>query len=135
MIAEFVGHKNYINVALLSPDGTLCASGGKEGTIYIWSIENLAFSHSLKNSDEVFALAFAPTRYWIAAATAGGVKIFDLTTETPREILLLEGVEGKQPTPISLVWSADGQILFVGYTDHTIRAWQVMTAQAAAVSA
>lgn len=129
MIADFIGHKNYINSAVLSPDGTICASGGKEGTIYIWSIENSSFQYTLPDTDEVFALAFAPTRYWIAAATTAGVKIYDLRTRNLREVLVLEDYEGKEPTPISLVWSADGQILFAGYTDHAIRAWQVMTTQ------
>lgn len=77
-------------------------------------------------------MAFAPTRYWIAAATAAGIKIYDLRTRALREVLILDDFEGKEPTPISLTWSADGQILFAGYTDHVIRAWQVMTTQRSA---
>jgi WD40 repeat protein len=40
-----------------------------------------------------------------------------LTVETP--------ALGPVPVAISLAWSADGQTLFVGYTDNKIRVFQV----------
>ena len=34
-----------------------------------------------------------------------------------------------QPECLSLAWSGDGQTLFAGYTDKTIRVWQVSMAR------
>jgi guanine nucleotide-binding protein subunit beta-2-like 1 protein len=43
----------------------------------------------------------------------------------PRPQFSLKGKKSVQPYCTSLAWSADGQTLFSGYTDHIIRAWSV----------
>ncbi len=32
------GHKGYLNTVTVSPDGSLCASGGKDGTAMLWDL-------------------------------------------------------------------------------------------------
>lgn len=87
--------------------------------------------YTLNAQEEVFALAFSPNRYWLAAATSTGIRIFSLDPQALIDDLRPEFAgynKANDPHAVSLVWSADGQTLFAGYTDNVIRVWQVMTA-------
>jgi WD40 repeat protein len=35
---DLVGHTGYLNTVTVSPDGSLCASGGKDGTAMLWDL-------------------------------------------------------------------------------------------------
>ncbi|AET40494.1 40S ribosomal protein RACK1 Ecym_6098 [Eremothecium cymbalariae DBVPG len=129
--ADFIGHNNYVNTVTPSPDGSIFASAGKDGQIMLWNLNAKIALYSLDAKDEVFAVAFSPNRYWLTAATASGIKIFDLEQRLPVDDLKPEFAgyaKAQEPHAISLAWSADGQTLFAGYTDNVIRVWQVMTA-------
>ncbi|KAK5773878.1 40S ribosomal protein RACK1 ASC1 PWA37_003772 [Arxiozyma heterogenica] len=129
--ADFIGHNGNVNTVTASPDGTLIASAGKDGEIMLWNLANKSSMYTLNAQDEVFALAFSPNRYWLAAATASGIKIFSLDPQALIDDLRPEFAgytKANDPHAISLAWSADGQNLFAGYTDNVIRVWQVMTA-------
>jgi guanine nucleotide-binding protein subunit beta-2-like 1 protein len=131
--ADFIGHTGYISCITLSPDGSLCASAGKDGVIILWDLNSNITLYTLNANSEVHALAFSPNRYWLAAATTSGIKIFKLQERTLLDELKPEfsvGAKAKDPEAISLAWSADGQNLFAGYTDNKIRVWQVMTSSA-----
>ncbi|KAL7173766.1 hypothetical protein ACSBR2_033094 [Camellia fascicularis] len=36
--ASLAGHSGYMNTVAVSPDGSLCASGGKDGVILLWDL-------------------------------------------------------------------------------------------------
>ncbi|CAL5327202.1 unnamed protein product [Camellia sinensis] len=36
--ASLAGHSGYVNTVAVSPDGSLCASGGKDGVILLWDL-------------------------------------------------------------------------------------------------
>merc|ERR1711910_255694 len=95
------GHIGYVNTTTISPDGT----------------------------DIIHSLTFSPNRYWLCAATAASIKIWDLESKSVVDELKPEVIsmsaKTKAPECISLAWSADGQTLFAGYTDNLIRVWQV----------
>lgn len=122
-----IGHTGYINTTAISPDGTLCASGGKDGTIMLWDLNNPRHLYSLEAGGIIHALVFSPNRYWLCAATSSSIKIWDLLTKTIVDDLKAEfpSTKGLVPECISLAWSADGATLFSGYTDNNIRVWQV----------
>lgn len=133
MNADFIGHTGYISCITVSPDGSLCASAGKDGAIILWDLNVHKSLYTLNAGSEVHALAFSPSRYWVAAATSTGIKIFNLQERSLLDELKPEfaiGAKAKDPEPISLTWSSDGQTLFAGYTDSLIRVWQVMTSSA-----
>ena len=75
------GHTGYINTISVSPDGSLAASGGKDGITMLWDLNEGKHLYSLEAGDIVNALVFSPNRYWLCAATAACVKIFDLESK------------------------------------------------------
>ena len=39
LLATFLGHKNAVHTVAFNRDGTLLASGGRDGAVRIWKIE------------------------------------------------------------------------------------------------
>jgi guanine nucleotide-binding protein subunit beta-2-like 1 protein len=136
---NLVGHTNYVNTVTVSPDGSLCASGGKDGIAMLWDLNEGRHLSNLEAGDVIHALCFSPIRYWLCAATASTIKIWDLESrfcvdelkpdfgnKKPRD----DGKPSKA-VPIqciSLAWSADGATLFAGYTDNVVRVYKVNAA-------
>ncbi|KJE96804.1 guanine nucleotide-binding protein [Capsaspora owczarzaki ATCC 30864] len=123
------GHTGYVNTVTVSPDGSLCASGGKDGVAMLWDLNEGKHLYTLEAGDEINALVFSPNRYWLCAASGASIKIWDLESKNLvddlRPEFLSVGKKSQLPQCISLAWSADGQTLFAGYTDNVIRVWQV----------
>lgn len=126
---NLIGHTGYVNTVTVSPDGSLCASGGKDGVAMLWDLNEGRHLSSLDAGDIIHALCFSPNRYWLCAATASTIKIWDLESKVCVDELTPQFKQaGKKTVPIqciSLAWSADGSTLFAGYTDNEIRVWQV----------
>ncbi|KJH48574.1 WD domain, G-beta repeat protein [Dictyocaulus viviparus] len=122
-----IGHTGYVSTVTVSPDGSLCASGGKDGQAMLWDLNEGKHLYTLNGNDVIHAMAFSPNRYWLCAAVGPVIKIWDL--EDKREIEELKPeITGKNmtaPQCVSLAWSQDGQTLYAGYTDNVIRVWQV----------
>jgi len=136
---DLIGHTGYVNTVTVSPDGSLCASGGKDGTAMLWDLNEGRHLSSLDAGDIIHALVFSPIRYWLCAATASSIKIWDLESKVcvgelrPEFVARVHAPSGNKQRPskaipiqcISLAWSSDGFTLFAGYTDSVIRVWQV----------
>ena len=128
-VAELVGHTGYLNTVTVSPDGSLCASGGQDGTAMLWDLKDANRLYSLDAGNVIHSLIFSPNRYWLCAATSSGIKIWDLESKVVVAELKPEfpvlGKKAQEPYCISLAWSADGSTLYSGYTDSVIRVWTV----------
>jgi len=120
------GHTGYVTSVTVSPDGSLCASAGKDGTTRLWDLSRGEHLYELPCNEPINQICFSPNRYWLCAATESAIRIFDLENkdviaelipETPKKSL--------KPECTSLAWSADGTVLYSGYTDNTIRVWGV----------
>nr|QJP22278.1 activated protein kinase c1 receptor [Mactra antiquata] len=126
------GHHGYLNCVTVSPDGSLCASGGKDGNAMLWDLNEGKHLYTLDGGGIINALCFSPNRYWLCAATGPSIKIWDLegkvVVDELRQEVIGTGSKAEPPQCISLAWSADGQTLFAGYTDNLIRVWQVSMA-------
>lgn len=75
---NLVGHAGYVNTVTVSPDGSLCASGGKDGVAMLWDLAEGKRLYSLDAGDVIHCLCFSPNRYWLCAATSANIKIWDL---------------------------------------------------------
>jgi len=121
-----IGHKGYVNTVTVSPDGSLCASGGKDGQAMLWDLNEGKHLYTLEAGDIIESLTFSPNRYWLCAAAGSSIKIWDLESKAVVDTLTVEKpAKGQVPRVISIAWSSDGQTLFAGYTDNVIRVWQV----------
>lgn len=123
-----IGHTGYLNTVTVSPDGSLCASGGKDFKAMLWDLTEGKHLYTLDHNDIINALCFSPNKYWLCVATGPTIKIWDLENKNLVDELKPEIVasKGKAPQCTSLAWSADGSTLFAGYTDSQIRVWQVV---------
>jgi len=132
---NLAGHTAYLNTVTVSPDGSLAASGGADGTAFLWDLAEGKRLYSLEAGGVIHSLCFSPNRYWLCAAVGGtvnAIKIWDLESKVVVDELKLESSEiptGRRATPpycASLCWSADGATLFAGYTDNNIRVYSVV---------
>uniref|UniRef100_A0AC35FH22 Small ribosomal subunit protein RACK1 n=1 Tax=Panagrolaimus sp. PS1159 TaxID=55785 RepID=A0AC35FH22_9BILA len=124
-----IGHSGYVNSVTVSPDGSLCASGGKDGTAMLWDLNEGKHLYTLGGNEVVNALSFSPDRYWLSAAVGSSIKIWDLETKSSINDLKVDATGAtarKSPAEVtSIAWSADGRTLFAGYTDNIIRVWRL----------
>ncbi|EDS35371.1 WD repeat protein 51A [Culex quinquefasciatus] len=97
---DHLGHNGYLNS--VSPDGSLCTSGG------------------VPHNDVINALCFSPNRYWLCFAYGPSIKIWDLAM-----VEELKPSNAILPQCLSLARSTDAQTLYAGYSDNIIRVWQV----------
>lgn len=120
------GHTGYVTSVTVSPDGSLCASAGKDGTARLWDLSRGEHLYELSCGEPVNQICFSPNRYWLCAATETSIRIFDLENkEVIAELTPETQDKKKKPECTSIAWSADGATLFSGYTDNVIRAWSV----------
>merc|ERR550514_1610573 len=123
---NLMGHTGVVYTVAISPDGSLCASGGKDATTMLWDVNDGKHLYSLDAGSTINALTFSPKNYWLCAATDTAIKIWDLEN---KEILdeLTSATPPKSGIPwcVSLAWSPDGNSLFAGNTDGNIYVYSV----------
>lgn len=133
---NLVGHTGVVYATTVSPDGSLCASGGKDGTAMLWDVNDGKHLYSLDAGGTINALAFSPKNYWLVAATDKTIKVWDLENKNMMDELMHveKETEGKDPTRaktsgipwcVSLTWSSDGNTLYAGCTDGKIHVYEV----------
>ena len=124
-----IGHSGYVNSVTISPDGSLCASGGKDGASMLWDLNEGKHLYTLNGNEVVNALSFSPDRYWLSAAVGSSIKIWDLETKSAIDDLKIDatGATARKTAAevTSLTWSADGTYLYAGYSDSIIRVWHL----------
>eukprot|EP00923_Selenidium_pygospionis_P011007 GHVN01019194.1.p1 GENE.GHVN01019194.1~~GHVN01019194.1.p1 ORF type:complete len:358 (+),score=52.35 GHVN01019194.1:980-2053(+) len=140
---NLVGHQSPLYTVTISPDGSLCASGGKDGVAMLWDATEGKHLHSLDSGPPIQALCFSPLRYWLCSASGSTIKVWDLENKGVLCELQMPKPVDKQLAPegsatrnkkdmmektwiTSLSWSADGDALFAGSTDGSIYVYKVV---------
>ncbi|XP_058742280.1 small ribosomal subunit protein RACK1-like [Vicia villosa] len=102
------GHSGYVNTVAVSPDCSLCASGGEDGVILLWDLAEGKRVNSFDAGSIIHALCFSPNRYWICAATEASIMIWDLESKSIVEDLKIElETEADDDLKIELETEAD----------------------------
>ena len=66
-----IGHTGYLNTVTMSPDGSLCASGGKDAKAMLWDLNDGKHLYTLDHADTINALTFSPNRYFLLHLSCG----------------------------------------------------------------
>jgi guanine nucleotide-binding protein subunit beta-2-like 1 protein len=129
LATNFEGHTGYLNTVSVSPDGSLCASGGKDGITMLWDLSTGSHLYQLEAGEVIHSLTFSPNRYWLCAATESCIRIWDLESKKaiaelapPRRHMNRKALK---PECISLAWSMDGNTLYTGHTDNSVHIFGV----------
>jgi guanine nucleotide-binding protein subunit beta-2-like 1 protein len=126
---NLIGHTQVVNKVVVSPDGALCASAGKDGLVIMWDLSTGLESYRVALDESVVDVAFSPASFLLAIATTKEVKIYDLETKQFVATGLVDfpahSVKALTPACTCVCWSNDGASLFVGYTDNVVRMWDV----------
>ncbi len=126
LILRLAGHKDYLGGAAFSPDGTLIATGSKDGTIQIWDAASGKPLLTIPNGSPVRAITFSPDASLIAAAS------------TDKRVRIWDAASGKEaPTRlppdggelVSVAFSPDGQILATASLGGTAKMWSMPEGQ------
>ena len=122
--ATQAGHTDEVHSVTYSPDGTMLASGSKDGTIRLWdAATGQEWAVLGGHAGEVNRVAFSPDGRILASASDDGtVKFWDVATR--RERATLQGHAGEVT---AVAFAPDGQVLASGGEDRLIRFWDVGT--------
>jgi peptide/nickel transport system permease protein len=120
--ADYVGHSQGVYALALSTDGKTFWSGGADRLLREWTVsEGLVVRQSEAHSQSIHDIARSPDGSRLATAAADRkVRIFDLGTFAP----LHDVTEGHYKGALAVAWSADGNTVYSGSSDDTLRAWR-----------
>jgi len=113
------GHSTIINAIKASPDGSLCATAGRDRKILLWDLKGQNNSYCQIAIDEtVHCLDFAMSAYWLALGGDNSIIIWDIIG---KDILVeLPHPEGVRGPCTSLFW-VNQTTLAAGYADGSVQ--------------
>ena len=123
------GHKGYVEAITISPDSSLCASGGQSGEVMLWDLLEGKHLYSLVAGEKIHSICFSPNRYWLCASTSNNILVWDLESKEIIDRIETRDVENEKKTDnsfcISMIWSRDGSGLFTGFKGGQIKFWKL----------
>ncbi len=122
LVREFLGHKDSLYCAALSPDAQTLATGGYDSSIKLWNVADGKELRSLDgHNGAVFDLAFRPDGNVLASASGDRtVKLWNVATGER-----LDTLKESQKELYTLAFSPDGSRLAAAGVDNRIRVWQI----------
>jgi WD40 repeat protein len=121
---SFNGHTNLINAMVISPDGSLLASTGWDGTTRLWDTVSGALRHTLVGHQAmVWTGAFSPDGTRLATGSLTDVRLWNVETGQPLITLI-----GHASWVTALAFSPDGHYLATA-SFQEVWVWDARTGQ------
>jgi guanine nucleotide-binding protein subunit beta-2-like 1 protein len=128
-------HDGRCTCVTFTPDGKWVVTGGSDRKVVMWVTETGAKTLSFSAPGPVHDVVTCPTQAWICAATYEGIAVWDIQAKQQIDLVqpnfkpLGKREAGRTPDCTCLAWAADGSVMYSGYNDGSIRAWEVKSTQ------
>jgi WD40 repeat protein len=117
---QFKGHTLDINSVVFSPDGKTIASGSRDNTVRLWSLDGKPPQTLMGHTDDVISVAFSPDGKTIASGSRDNtVRLWSLDGKP------LQTLMGHTDDVISVAFSPDRKTITSGSRDNTMRLWSL----------
>jgi WD40 repeat protein len=129
------GHRDWVCTVAFSPDGTSLASGSCDWSFHrghdwprpegrgpercewrLWDVASGSLKRTMSGSGPLLSLAFAPDGKSVACGMGDEVRLYDLTSEAPRQV-----VANHNSDVTSVAFTPDGSAIISGSHDHTVK--------------
>jgi WD40 repeat protein len=118
-----------VNAVAWSPDGTMIATGERDGYLTLWDVETASriAEFQTAQSEEIQALIWHNNEMWLLVASGAKVEVFN--TATKQYISHLIGHENSQKVICSgcMAWLSERNIVVAGGSDGVLLVWQLPT--------
>lgn len=115
--------RKFINCVIFSPNGEYVASGSFDGTVKLWRIKDGKLMQTFEAKKSVESIAFTPNSVFLAAASVLAVTIWRVQDGSIVWQWLVPTPQSCRPSALTI--SHDGSLLAVGFSDGSIRVWQI----------
>ena len=123
---RFVGHTDWVNSAVFSPNGLTILSGSSDTTLILWDVQTGAVLRRFEGHTGVINSVIFSRDGKTAISGADDMTLIEWDVQSGAVLRRLEGHTG----PVTcLALSADGQTLASGSTDTTILVWDITTGE------
>ena len=124
-------HEGRCHSVSFTPDGQWLITGGSDRKVVMWNAQTGAKMLSFTASAVINYVCACPTRAWITAATYEGIHVWDISDKQQIDLVDIafsprgKRNAGRKPDCTTLAWADDGAVLYAGYNDGVIKAWEV----------
>jgi len=132
LMYTFIGHKGQITTLDMVNGSNYLASGSLDGHIMVWDLVKGLMLLKLDAESPINAVLFSQKLYWLVIGTENGIRVLDIpkqkfiqditaTSLKPNEVKRSQ----KNVGCTSLAWSKNSMTLYSGWTDNTIRTYNI----------